>query len=164
MLILSSIVNASDTEKCNLEKSENKLNQLDSQLLKIQEQIISSELEGEYIITSGPKECPTGRIVTTIDKKNLERIFLFGSSHSWSLTMLDKSMTKEVVDGGCTYVQEYEKTNKSFICKTTKSNCPRKNEEGIIVEKISLNDKDLSYEFQFNNKNFKCKYKKGTIP
>jgi hypothetical protein len=74
--------------------------------------------------------------------------------------MKDASETKMVVDGGCTYVWAYEKTEKSFVIKTTRSKCYLKAEEGVVVEKIFLKNNDLTYEYGFSKKTLKCQYKK----
>ena len=123
-----------------------------------------ASLEGDYALIKGATECPVGSLQIKIDKKNQERILLFGSRHSWTINMLDLSTTKEVVEGGCTYNQSYEKTDKSFICKTVRTNCPTKSEEGIVTEKINLKDSELTYEFDLKKVNYKCQYKKISKP
>jgi hypothetical protein len=122
-------------------------------------------LEGDYKLLSGSNECPRGGLQTlVVDKQTGERIFIFGSRPSWPMNMKDASETKEIVDGGCTYVWTYEKSEKSFLVKTNRSMCPVKADNGVVVEKILLKDNDLSYEFNFNKKNIKCLYKKVVKP
>lgn len=74
--------------------------------------------------------------------------------------MKDISEAKEVTEGGCIYVWAYEKSEKSFVNKTTRSKCPSKADEGVVTEKMALQDNKLTYEFAFKKTNFKCQYKK----
>jgi hypothetical protein len=74
--------------------------------------------------------------------------------------MKDVSETKEAGKGKCTVVQAYQKSDKSFVMKTTRSTCPSKAAEGVVTEKITLQDSKLTYEVAFKKTNFKCQYNK----
>lgn len=162
ILLLTSINSwAKDSEKCLSGIAGPAWNQLDLQVQKVHKQLIQQdELEGDYKLISGPKECPTGTLQTKIDKKNQERVLLFGSRHSWNLNMSDNSETMEVVEDDCTYLQKYEKKDISFVSKTSRSKCLAKADEGVVLEKIILKNIDLSYEFDFKKTHIKCQYKK----
>jgi len=121
----------------------------------------AAELEGDYELISGPMECPTGSLQTIVHENNKGRVFLFGSRHSWPMNMKDVSKVKEVVKGGCTYVWSYQKSEKKFVNKTTLSKCPEERNNGIVTERMILNNDKLIYEFDSKEMRFKCRYKKS---
>jgi hypothetical protein len=122
---------------------------------------VQAGLEGDYELISGTSKCPMGSLQTLVFKDNPgKRVFLFGSRHAWSLDMVDKSETKEVGETGCNYVQAYQKTEKRFVSRTTRSNCPSKTANGVVTEKMTLQGSKLVYEFASGKTNFRCQYKK----
>jgi hypothetical protein len=46
--------------------------------------------------------------------------------------------------------------------KTTRSNCPSKKEDGVVIERMILKGDKLTYEFNFKETKFTCQYKKVT--
>ena len=106
-------------------------------------------LEGYYQLFKGPTLCPIGTISLRSDVKDKTRTLLFGSQLSWILNMEDKSVVKEVVEGGCTYTTTYEKTENSFTSKTKRSSCPKKTENGDINEMMELKNNKLTYQYEF---------------
>ncbi len=123
-------------------------------------QIAEAKLEGDYDLLSGsPEDCPSGVLQTKVtDKKTGERVLLFGSRHTWTMDAKDKSEVKEDVEGGCHYISSYEKSDKKFTSKTTRSHCPSEKENGVIDEELSLAEGKLAYTFSSNTKKFKCIY------
>jgi hypothetical protein len=124
-----------------------------------------ASLEGDYQLIKGPTLCPIGSISLRTDVKEKSRTFLFGSQLSWVLNLDDKSVVKEVVEGGCTYTTDYEKKENSFIAKTTRSSCPKLPENGVITEMMKFSNDKLQYQYEFvsntNKKtNYSCSYKK----
>ena len=126
--------------------------------------VAKATLEGDYILITGDKDCPSGRIsLMTIDK---ERKLLFGSRLLWTLNLQDKSVYKEVVEKGCTYVTTYEKTLDTFKAETVRSNCPILSENAVTTEKLELIKFKLNYYFEqklANNQKTKskCTYKRS---
>ena len=125
--------------------------------------IAQAKLEQDYQLISGPKNCPIGSISIKTDNK--ERTLLFGSQLAWVLNLEDKSSIKEVVEGGCTYILNYEKTPLSFVAQTQRSGCPVITENGVISESIELKQDKLHYQYEFNSTAgkkiiYKCTYNK----
>lgn len=106
-------------------------------------------LEGDYQLFKGPTLCPIGSITLRPDVKDKTRTLLFGSQLSWVLNLADKSLVKEVVEGGCTYTTNYEKTENSFSSKTQRSTCPKNSENGVITEMMELKNNKLTYRYEF---------------
>lgn len=126
---------------------------------------VQAALEGEYELISGPAECPTGSLQTLTIKEGKKRVFLFGSRHSWLMDMKEKSLVKEAVKGGCSYVWEYEKSKNRFENITTRSKCPGAEHDGVSTETMVLVNKKLTYEFADpKDMKFKCGYKKVAEP
>lgn len=115
-------------------------------LLSIEAQ---ASLEGDYQLIKGPTLCPIGSISLRPDLKDKTRTLLFGSQLSWVLNLEDKSVVKEVVEGGCTYTTAYEKTDNAFKVKTTRSSCPKIPENGVITELMELKNDKLNYQYEF---------------
>ena len=108
--------------------------------------VAQASLEGDYILISGQKLCPTGSIsLKTIGN---DRHLLFGSQHSWTLNLKDKSLFKEVVEEGCTYITSYEKTLDTFYAKTVRSDCPSVSENSLINEEIKFKNFKLTYKYE----------------
>lgn len=108
-----------------------------------------ASLEGDYQLIKGPTLCPIGSISLRSDIKDKTRTLLFGSQLSWVLNLEDKSVVKEVVEGGCTYTTAYEKTENNFKVKTTRSTCPKAPENGVITEMMELKSDKLNYQYEF---------------
>jgi hypothetical protein len=129
-------------------------------LITLSISVEASSFPGEYELSKGPKNCPEGFLAL----KNNQLIF--GSRHSWILGESDKGETREVVEGGCTYLTNYEKSESKITIKTTRSSCPSKNENALIDEELELKNNSLIYSFKSNadekNKShFQCEYKKS---
>ena len=123
--------------------------------------VAQAALEGDYVLISGPKSCPTGSITMKVVEK--ERNLLFGSQLSWTLNLEDKSEFKEVVEDGCTYVTTYEKTVDAFKAKTVRSACPSVSENAVTNEEIQLIKSKLNYQFDqvtgdHKKTTYKCNY------
>lgn len=120
-----------------------------------------AKLEGDYDLLSGPaEECPIGTLQTKVtDKKTGERVLLFGSRHTWMMDAKDKSEVREDVENGCHYISSYEKSEKKFTSKTTRSKCPSLKEDGIINEELTQINEKLIYTFSSSSLKFKCVYK-----
>ena len=117
---------------------------------------------GEYELSKGPKTCPEG--ILSFKNKRL----MFGSRHAWILGDGDKGETRDVVEGGCTYLTNYEKSESKITIKTTRSSCPTKNENALIDEELELKNNSLTYSFKLNSddknkSHFQCEYKKSVI-
>ncbi|AUN98913.1 hypothetical protein DOM21_06410 [Bacteriovorax stolpii] len=124
---------------------------------------LHAELAGEFEKISGPDICATGNLGIKSHLKEKERVLLFGSSLSFTLSLEDKGESKEVVEGGCTYQVNYEKKVDSFTAKTIRTNCPDVAENGLINESLNLNNDKLTYNYEFvsqNKKktNYSCHY------
>lgn len=122
-----------------------------------------ASLVGDYQLIKGPTLCPIGSISLRTDVKGKSRTLLFGSQLSWVLNLEDKSVVKEVVEGGCTYTTTYEKSENAFSAKTTRSMCPKITENGVIKESMVLKIDKLQYQYEFiseSNKktNYNCTY------
>ncbi len=77
------------------------------------------------------------------------------------MNMKDKSLVKEAVKGGCSYVWAYEKSENRFENITTRTKCPATEHNGVVKETMVLGNKKLTYEFTDpKNAKFKCEYKK----
>nr|BDT29068.1 hypothetical protein BHI3_25340 [Bacteriovorax sp. HI3] len=116
---------------------------------------LHAELAGEFEKISGPDICATGNLGIKTNLKDKERILLFGSSLSFTLSLEDKGESKEVVEGGCTYQVSYEKKVDSFQAKTMRTNCPETAENGSVVESLDLNKDKLVYSYEFISQNKK---------
>jgi hypothetical protein len=119
-----------------------------------------SSLPGEYNLTKGSKNCPEG----FLSLKNNR--LMFGSRHAWMLGDNNKGESKDVADGGCTYLTNYEKSDTKIAINTTRSACPIKAENASINEELELKNNFLIYSFsktsEGNSKShFKCEYKKS---
>lgn len=124
-----------------------------------------ASLERDYQLIAGPKLCPIGAVSLRVDAKAKERTLIFGSQLAWVLNMEDKSSVKEITEGGCTYVLNYEKSENNFLAKTTRSSCPQTTENGVITESMELKNDKLQYQYEFKsaeNKStsYKCTYNK----
>lgn len=108
-----------------------------------------ASLEGDYQLIKGPTICPIGTISLRSDQKDKTRTLLFGSQLSWVLNLENKSIVKEVVEGGCTYTTAYEKTENAFKVKTTRSTCPKISENGVITEMMEVKNDKLNYQYEF---------------
>ncbi len=124
--------------------------------------IAQAALEGDYVLTSNQKLCPSGSLsLKTIGK---ERYLLFGSQLSWTLNLEDKSEFIEAVKGGCTYSTTYEKTKDIFKAKTVRSKCPSPSENAVINEELISKNSKLTYLFNQVSEtgkktNYECSYK-----
>lgn len=125
-----------------------------------------ASLDGKYTLLNGPSSCPEGHIVLKKNKDQKMRNLLFGSRNFWELNEQDKGFTKEVVEGGCTYLVNYNLTSESFTAETVRSGCPDKFEISKIKEFIEFKNKKLTYKMESllanNVKNeFGCEYEKN---
>lgn len=124
-----------------------------------------ASLEASYQLIKGPTLCPIGTISLRTDLKDKTRTLLFGSQLSWVLKLEDKSVVKEVVEGGCTYTTNYEKTENAFKAETIRSSCPKITENGVITEGMEFKNDKLNYQYEFvssDNKKttYNCTYNK----
>jgi len=117
-------------------------------------------LEGDYDLISGPGGCPTGAVQFIVDEEKESRTLLFGGRHNWPMNMKNRSVVKDVVKGGCTYVWASEMSKNKFSCKTTSSKCPSAAHNGVVTETMHLQGKTMTYEFGSKDEQFKCQYKK----
>ena len=120
----------------------------------------ASSLIGDYNLTKGPKNCPEG----FISLKNNR--LMFGTRHVWILGDGAKGESKDVVDGGCTYLTNYEKSDTKIAINTTRSACPIKTENASINEELELKNNSLIYSFKSIGEDkskslFQCEYKKS---
>jgi hypothetical protein len=134
-------------------------------LLLINSNILHAELAGDFEKTKGPLACSVGQLKIKINEKAKERIVLFGSQLSWTLTLENKGESKEITDGGCTYDVSYEKKENELSVKTLRTKCPIVSENGVINESLNLNADKLTYSFEFVSQNkqrnsYSCNYLK----
>jgi len=120
----------------------------------------ANSLPGEYSLAKGPKNCPEG----FLSLKNNR--LMFGSRHAWILGEATKGESKDVVEGGCTYLTNYEKNDSKILIKTTRSACPTKSENAFINEELELKNNSLTYSFNSTGEDkskshFQCEYKKS---
>jgi hypothetical protein len=120
----------------------------------------ANTFSGEYELVKGPKSCPAGEL------RWQENRLLFGTRHVWILGPSEKGESKEVVEGGCSYQTNYEKNNSKITIKTTRSSCPEKNENAVVLEELKNTNNILTYSFKSEGEKkiitqFECEYKKS---
>jgi hypothetical protein len=121
---------------------------------------VHAGLEADYELVSGGNECPTGSLQFVDNEEKDSRVLIFGGSHVWPMTMKKRSVVKDAVRGGCTYVWSCDMSRNRFTSKTTRLKCPSADHNGVVTETMVLRGKTLTYEFGFKNTQFKCQYRK----
>lgn len=124
---------------------------------------LQAELAGEFEKTKGPSECPEGILRIKADQK--QRYVIFGTNHSWALSLEDKGGFSESVEKGCTYNVTYEKKENSLTVKTINEKCPNNETNGVQNESLVLENDVLTYNKEFTSVNkkktsYQCFYKK----
>lgn len=121
---------------------------------------VHASLEAEYELVSGGGACPTGPLKFVDNEESGSRVLMFGGSHTWPMTMKNRSVVKDAIKGGCSYVWSCDMSRSRFTCKTTRSKCASADHNGVVAETMVLKDKILTYQYGFKEMQFKCRYRK----
>jgi hypothetical protein len=121
---------------------------------------VHAGLLGDYDRLSGGTECPAGVLGFDDPYKEGSRALRFGNRHTWPMTMKNRSVVKDAGSNQCTYVWSTALSKNRFTSKTTRSQCPSADHNGVVIETMVLQGKTMTYEFAYKNMQFKCKYRK----
>lgn len=113
-------------------------------------------LNHNLVLKSGPKEKCISDSVHFLNKKN---VLLVGSTISFPF---EQVASEPAVKGECHYKEEMKVSELELISQSTRTNCPKTNENGVLQEKIKLvevkNEQQLIYHNSFNKVSFECTY------
>lgn len=113
-------------------------------------------LNHNLVLKSGAKEKCISESVHFLNKKN---VLLVGSTISFPFEQI---VSEPPVKGECHYKEEMKVSEQELISQSTRTNCPKANENGVLVEKVKLveekNEQQLIYQNSFNKVSFECTY------
>jgi hypothetical protein len=121
---------------------------------------VHAGLLGDYDRLSGGTECPAGVLGFDDPYKEGSRALRFGNRHTWPMTMQNRSVVKDAGNNQCTYVWATELSKNRFASKTTRTQCPSPDHNGVVMETMILRGKTMTYEFSYRDMQFKCRYRK----